>query len=860
MLPGLTGLVGIIVLIVLSLANEYQNATQHAQVEVENLSRMQEAQALASMQKADLLLRDVLGDVRPSDMRMTRGANNPRARELHTFLQSHLETVPELSVLHLTNAKGEHIHSSLAELPHIDISDRYHFLRQKNDPNAGLVISPPLISRTTGKWTLILTRRINFEDGSFAGIINAVFEPEYFQEFYRSLNMGEHGVVSLFDRDMNLIARLPQSEKDLGKNVNLYAKTYIEKGITHAVYHAKSGVDGVERLTSFRQVGDLPLFVFSGLADEDYLAAWRHHVWEYGIGAAILGFVVAGFWLRQRRAEAVSQQSADRIEMLLHSVAEGIFGVDMHGNCTFINSAGLSLLGYQEESELIGKYIPPLIHHTRTDGSPYPASECRLYRAQQFQQNIHVDDELFWRKDGSSFPVDYWSRPTRLNGEEGAVVTFMDITQRRQNEEALRKSAEEIEDLYNYAPCGYHSLDKDGVIVRINDTELNWLGYTRDEVIGKMKMSDLLTPKSSQAFQKNFFMLKKRGVLKDIENEVVRKDGSILHGLVSATAVRDDDGEYLTFRSTVFDITDRKKTEETLRSLFTAIEHSPIAVTITDPDANIQYVSPRFSQITGYSYADVIGRNLRILQAGRMEKHTYLEMWNALTSGQVWQGELPSKGKQGRSYWEDIHITPVKTPDGVVSNYVVVSTDITERKIAEEKMHHLANYDQLTDLPNRSLVDDRLRQALAAAKRDKAYMALMFLDLDKFKPINDTFGHDVGDQLLKEAAGRMQGCVRESDTLGRIGGDEFVVLLPTIDSDQHAVLVAEKIRHALNQPFILAGQHLHISSSIGLAIYPEHGDDGKTLVKNADTAMYYAKEGGRNNVRLFNPEMLVSGE
>lgn len=139
-------------------------------------------------------------------------------------------------------------------------------------------------------------------------------------------------------------------------------------------------------------------------------------------------------------------------------------------------------------------------------------------------------------------------------------------------------------------------------------------------------------------------------------------------------------------------------------------------------------------------------------------------------------------------------------------------------------------------------------------------MALMFLDLDKFKPINDTLGHDIGDMVLKEAAGRMQDCVRESDTVGRIGGDEFVVLLPTIDSEQHAVLVAEKIRYALNQPFDLAGQELHISSSIGVAIYPGYCDDGKTLVKNADAAMYYAKAAGRNNVQVFKPEMLAGGE
>jgi diguanylate cyclase (GGDEF)-like protein/PAS domain S-box-containing protein len=496
---------------------------------------------------------------------------------------------------------------------------------------------------------------------------------------------------------------------------------------------------------------------------------------------------------------------------------------------------------------------------------------------------IPEEDQVRWREmlhnffheKSEKFSIEYrvcnrdgrtlWIMTRGMVWEQGAdgrvtrmIGVHTDITQRKQSEDALRISADEIEDLYNHAPCGYHSFDKDEIIQRINDTELEWLGYTRDEVEGKLKMTDLLTHSSAQLFHKNFVLLKKRDLLNDIELEFLRKNGTVLNGLINSTVIRDTGGKYLKCRSTVFDISERKKTEETLRSLFTALEHGPIAVIITDAYANIQYVSPRFSEITGYAHADVLGRNLRILQASQISKFTYLEMWSALSNGHTWHGELLNHHKQGRAYWEDVHITPVKTLEGIVTNYVVVSADITERKMAEEQMKHLANFDPLTDLPNRSLVDDRLSQALAVAKRDKTLIALMFLDLDKFKPINDTFGHDVGDLVLKEVARRMLDCVRASDTIGRIGGDEFVVLLPTLDSDQHAVLVAEKIRHALNQPFELAGQELHISSSIGVALYPEHGEEGKTLVKNADCAMYCAKEAGRDNVQLFRKVMLES--
>lgn len=835
-------------MLALSLFNEYRDANQNAKVEVENISRLLGEHALSTVQKTNLLMLDVLGDVLPGDMRLPRGSNSMRAKKLHASLESHTNTAPELiSALHLTNAKGEHIHSSLASLPYIDISDRYHFRRQRDDPNAGLVISPPVLSRTTGKWTLILTRRINFEDGNFAGTITAILDPEYFLKFYRALDMGKHGAVSLFDKEFRLVARYPLSEKDLGKPANLYAKTYIDKGINQATYQTKSPLDGVERTYSFRQVYDQPLFVFAGASSDDYLAAWRRHVWEYGIGFFILGFMLTSLGLRQRQTE----ESLRKLSLAVEQSPNSIVITDLDANIEFVNASFIQTTGYSFE-EAVGKN-PRLLHSGKTPKSTYDEMWASLDRGESWKGEF-----INRRKDGSEYIELARIAPVRQT--DGYISHFLavkeDITERKQSEELLRKSTEEFEDLYNHAPCGYHSLDKDGIFVRINDTELAWLGYTREEVVGKVKLSDLLTPASLENFRKAFPVFKRRGVLHDFELDLVRKNGTIMRGLANATLLRDADGEYLMSRSTLFDITERKKTEDTLRSLFTAIEHSPIGVLITDAEANIQYVSPRFSAITGYKSADLIRRNLRLLQMGQIPKDTYLDIWNTLTGGQSWHAELVNKNKRGKVYWEDVHIAPVATPEGNVANYAVVIADISERKEAEEKMQHMARYDQLTDLPNRSMVDDRLQQALAAAKRDKTQMALMFIDLDKFKPINDTLGHDAGDMVLKEAAKRMQGCVRESDTVGRIGGDEFVVLLTTVDSDQHAALVAEKIRHALNQPIALFGQDLHISSSIGIAIYPEHGADGKTLVKNADTAMYYAKEGGRNSVKLFELEML----
>jgi diguanylate cyclase (GGDEF)-like protein len=206
----------------------------------------------------------------------------------------------------------------------------------------------------------------------------------------------------------------------------------------------------------------------------------------------------------------------------------------------------------------------------------------------------------------------------------------------------------------------------------------------------------------------------------------------------------------------------------------------------------------------------------------------------------------------------DVFLTvklPLRREDGSIYALCGISTDISKRKEAEEHLQHMAQFDALTHLPNRALFNDRLRQAIAAALRNRKRLALMFIDLDKFKPVNDTFGHGVGDLLLQEVALRIQDCLRESDTAARVGGDEFVILLPSIETQGDAGKVGEKIRHSLNQPFELAGHTLTIGSSIGVAVYPEHGREEKLLVKSADIAMYHAKKNGRNNVKIYQPGM-----
>lgn len=315
---------------------------------------------------------------------------------------------------------------------------------------------------------------------------------------------------------------------------------------------------------------------------------------------------------------------------------------------------------------------------------------------------------------------------------------------------------------------------------------------------------------------------------------------------------RDTDGKPLRFVGMIADITERHERENDLRLAATVFNIVDEAITVTGPDNLIIAVNPAFTTITGYFPAEVIGKNPKILSSGLQSPEFYKKMWDTLNTSGSWDGEICNRRKDGKTYIEWLSIKLVRDKNGNISNYVATFSDISARKAEEERMSCLAHYDTVTGLPNRNLFTDRLRQALAQARRYKRSLAVMFLDLDKFKPVNDTLGHNIGDLLLEEVATRLQTCMqRRSDTVSRFGGDEFMILLSHIEEMQDAVMVAEKILYTLNQPFKIDSNNIDISASIGIAIYPQHGENAKQLIKNADIAMYQAKGAGRNSYRFF---------
>ncbi len=439
-----------------------------------------------------------------------------------------------------------------------------------------------------------------------------------------------------------------------------------------------------------------------------------------------------------------------------------------------------------------------------------------------------------------------------LSAERGARA-------RKAAEKALRESEAKFRALVESTSDWIWEIDEQAVYTYASPQVYGLLGYTAGELIGKTPF-DLMQPDEAARVKERFSAIaSERKPFRLLENANLHKNGRVVFLETSGAPMFDAQGVFRGYRGIGRDITERKQAELELRIAATAFETQE-GILITDRDKHILRVNQAFTRLTGYSAAESIGRTPAMLKSGRHDEAFYRCLWETLTRDKYWQGEIWNQRKNGEIFPEWLTITAVLDADGQVTHYVGVFSDITLRKEADEKIYRLAFYDPLTGLPNRRLLMDRLQQAMASGARSQREGALLFLDLDDFKTLNDTRGHDIGDLLLIEVAERLRDCVRGGDTVARLGGDEFVVMLEDLSEDtQQAAAAArdvgEKVLAAINQPFDLQGVEYHGSSSIGISLFRGGGIGMDDLLKHADTAMYQAKASGRNTLRFFDPAM-----
>jgi len=381
----------------------------------------------------------------------------------------------------------------------------------------------------------------------------------------------------------------------------------------------------------------------------------------------------------------------------------------------------------------------------------------------------------------------------------------------------------------------------DDCIVDANAAAESFYGYARNELIGKsMAEINILPPERTRAEMQaaasqqrqyfNFVHRLKSGVMRQVE---------VYSGPVEI------DKRKLLF-SIIHDVTERHKLEASQRLAQSVFDAAGEAIVVSDADNRIVAVNPAFSKITGYLPAEVIGKNPALLASGQHDKTFYRNMWHRLLQDDRWEGEIRNKRKDGKLYVEWLKIALVRDENGKPQQFVAMFSDVTERKRQEEEVWHQANFDGLTGLPNRRLLDDRLDRALAQAARRHTVLAVLYIDLDRFKPVNDVHGHGAGDDLLCQVAQRLRNALRDEDTVARVGGDEFVAVLPDLAAGDAAARAAEKIIAAVSAPYRVWEHYVEISCSIGIAIFPRDAEDSIALIEKADGALYRAKQAGRS--------------
>ena len=432
-----------------------------------------------------------------------------------------------------------------------------------------------------------------------------------------------------------------------------------------------------------------------------------------------------------------------------------------------------------------------------------------------------------------------------------------------QNEElrgaqlALEESRDRYVDLYEFAPVGYFTLTGGAHIAEVNLTGATLLREERRKLLQRSFTRFVARPDGDR-FHRLLGSVLKQGERETCDLELRRADGSVMQAQLDCVRVAAGDGQP-SVRLALTDVTERKRAEAELRIAATAFE-SQEGILVTDAAASILRVNQAFTEITGFSAAEVVGQTPRMFKSGRQSAAFYAGMWEDIARTGEWRGEIWNLHKNGKVFPLWLTITAVTDEDGDVTHYVGTLIDITQRKSAEADIEQLAFYDPMTRLPNRRLLLDRLQQALASRARNQRRGALLFIDLDDFKSLNDTLGHDAGDLLLQEVAKRLLSCVRSCDTVARLGGDEFVVMLGDLSANpqeaaNQAELVGEKVLLALAPPAMLAGHEHHGTACIGVTLFGDQREIGEDLLKRADLALYRAKAVGRSTLRFFDPEM-----
>ena len=651
-------------------------------------------------------------------------------------------------------------------------------------------------------------------------------------------------IFDLLDSD-SLLESIRQDVKRL-EQVVLDTPAH-QKELSDMLFHIKANLEGKTRLSELKQrYLSIPTHQRFQQLHDLYESQRVSQIHKKRITILLLSISVIalliGLWYLIRslqRAHLDVKRSWDRLHDAVENLSEAFALFDAEGRLVLFNHRYAEYYPWLKDWLIEGVPMQTLKSVTGNRIQYLGMEGVVLHEDEPQGQHLEKVDEKHW-----------YLASNNLTAEGGKVCVRTDITDSKSKETELRKLGRALEQ----SPTSVIITSIDGVIEYVNPKFEEVSGYSAEDAIGQNPRILKSGDKSTEDYKKMWdTLLSGKEWRGTFHNK--RKDGSIYWESASISPLRDEEGRITHFIAVKEDVTAQKRAEEQLRMNATVFDTTSEGIMVTDTDNIIKTVNPAFSRITGYEAEEVVGRSPNMLSSGRHTEAFYEQMWSAVSQNGYWSGEIWNRRKNGSVFPEWLSIAAIKNETGIIKEYVAVFSDISKHKQDEEKIRYQANFDALTGLPNRSLLTDRLTQAILSANRENWKLALLFIDLDQFKVVNDTFGHVVGDELLQLVAERIRDCVREADTVARFGGDEFVVLMQDVTDLEAPALVASKVISAVTGAFSLYQREIYIGASIGITVYPDDANTPDALLRNADMAMYQAKEQGRNNYQFFTPSM-----
>ena len=987
-------------LVALALAYVRKQAIEAGENLTESFAQVIEEQITRTLQTIDQTFE--LTEIELAQMQAAGTLTEDSARQL---LRQKLKSMPFVRILWVTDVNGRLRYDTELGNLGANLSDTAYFKFLQSQPQTNFYVSGPVKSRIDNKWLVPAARSLRSANGAFAGTIAAAVDPHYFDKLWQSIDLGPSGSVTMFRRDGVLMMRSPFDETTIGKNFadRPFFKQLLPKAPVDT-FHSVSAIDGVSRMLAYRTLSAQPeLIVAVGQSHEVILKAWRNlailaaSIWT--AATAVIIMLCAGLnraWRRRLGTEMRLRQSEENLTITLQSIGDAVIATDAMGRITRMNPTAERLTGWSLV-EAVGRPLTEvfsIIHaHTREpaidpvqrvmehgqvvglanhtaliarDGREYQISDSAapirnsaggivgmvlvfsdVTEAYQVRESLVKTSELLqrtgelakiggweidvrtgssvWssqiyglleldaadlldthhdrlsfyapivrpqfeaalqaaRERGTPWSMDvpmvtgkgrsFWARVQgSAETEDGKVVklsgTLQDISEYKQAELALRASEDRLRATLDAVPDLLFEVDRDGVYHDIHSPRTDLLVAPAEQLLGN-RVADMLPPAAASEIMAALQEAERTGRSSGHQIVLPLPQGNLWFELsVARKAISDgDDARFVVLSR---DVTERKLAEiavgEAALHTQTVLDNMVDGVITINSLGLVEFFNKAATQIFGYDREEVLGRNVSMLMpetvGSEHDGHLHSIAQTNGTGVLRAQREVDGQRKDGSVFPMSIAVSRIELAG--VFTLIGIVRDISQNRRDIEEIRRLAFFDPLTGLPNRRLLMDRLKQAMLSSDRSSQFGALMFLDLDHFKILNDSLGHDVGDLLLQQVAARLQACIREGDSVARLGGDEFVVLLENLsaygpEAATQAEVVANKVRDTFSPAFNLRGHPCDSTPSIGIVMFS--GDDHvmDDLLKKADVAMYQAKAAGRNAVRFFDPAMQAAVE